>query len=165
MPNLQYRAKPVVIEVYLNEVANQAAVLLHVEDDLLTGWFRRQVGWWGNHINKLAAVMAEHQKRPVSLAGLEVDARLTHAKETVALLRERQHLLCCSKHGVQGVEAGEWEELMPGKPLEELYVAMANRGIFEEGNGNWTTWERSCERCLKDVLRAQAQRAWERMQV
>jgi len=137
------------IEVNLNDVANQAAVLLGVPDELLADWFARQHQWWVAHIQKLQAA------RPTPLTKV----RIEHAKDTIRLLRERQHILVCPEHGVQGVAPEEWFELYPGDALDRknAYEAMANRGIFDmEEPGDYETWKRPCEVCLQDELRARA---------
>lgn len=143
------------IEVNLNDVANQAAVLLGVPDGLLADWFARQHQWWVNHIQKLQAA------RPTPLTKV----RIEHAKSTIKLLRERQHVLVCVEHGVQGVGAEEWVKLSTpeftietgGAALRRGHQAMANRGIFDmEEPGDYETWKRPCEVCMQDELRGRA---------
>lgn len=142
--------KPVVVDVYayMNEVANQAAVLLNVEDELLADWFNRQLAWWNDHARKIQAriPMAKGFQKA------EYEERFQNALDTIRLLRARQHILVCPKHGVQGVPAEEWPVLD--------YQAMANRGIFDipEDTGDWTTWQRDCEACQKDTIKAAAAR-------
>ena len=134
------------IEVNLNDVANQAAVLLGVPDELLADWFARQHQWWVAHIQKLQAA------RPTPLTKV----RIEHAKETIRLLRERQHILVCVEHGVQGVKLEDWWELC-GNAGDANFIAMANRGIFDmEEPGDYETWKRPCEVCMQDELRARA---------
>jgi hypothetical protein len=138
------------IEVNLNDVANQAAVLLGVPDELLADWFARQHQWWVNHIQKLQAA------RPTPLTKV----RIEYAKATIKLLRERQHVLVCVEHGVQGVETADWAAFdgdSGALPNKDMYLAMANRGIFDmEEAGDYETWKRPCEVCLQDELRARA---------
>lgn len=137
------------IEVNLNDVANQAAVLLGVPDELLGDWFARQHQWWVSHIQKLQAA------RPTPLTKV----RIEHAKSTIKLLRERQHILVCVEHGVQGVAAEEWWTIIPddGTGIRTGYRAMANRGVFDmEEAGDYEAWKRPCEVCLQDELRSRA---------
>lgn len=138
------------IEVNLNDVANQAAVLLGVPDELLAEWFTRQHEWWVAHLQKLSAA------RPTPLTKV----RIEHAKDTIRLLRERQHILVCPEHGVQGVRQEEWAAFdgdSGALPNKDMYEAMANRGIFDmEEPGDYETWKRPCETCLQDELRARA---------
>lgn len=157
------RPQPVVIDVYayMNEVANQAAVLLNVEDELLTDWFNRQLAWWNEHARKLQAriPMAKGFQKA------EYEERFQNALDTIRLLRTRQHVLVCPEHGVQGVKAEEWWVIIPddGTGIRTGYRAMANRGIFDipEDTGDWTTWQRDCEACQKDTIKAAAARRME----
>lgn len=147
MPNLVKR-QPLDVYAHLNDVANQAAILLNIDEAILTDWFNRQVGWWMAHARKLSAA------KPSPLNA----ARLAHATETIALLRKRGHVLACRRHGVQGIDGEDWDAARPEgtdpRPITELYIALANRGIFDlpEG-GDYGEWERDCETCLQGVLR------------
>lgn len=141
----------------LNAIANRSAFILAIDDETLAAWFLKQVGWWGNHANKLGAA---REKAGNSFSGCELTVRLENAVETIVLLKERQHVLCCREHGVQGVTPDEFEDLpldVPGnvKTPEFVYAALADRGVFE---GDWAGWERACERCLQGQIKREAER-------
>jgi hypothetical protein len=166
------RPKPVVVDVYayMNEVANQAAVLLNVEDEVLQDMFNRQLEWWNGHARSLQARIP----MATGLKKAEYEERFARALVAIKLLRARQHILVCPKHGVEGTSLGEWVRLVTGaEPVDvdafigenragllPLYQAMANRGIFDipEETGDWTTWQRDCEACQKDTIKAAAAR-------
>lgn len=147
------------VYAHLNDITTQAAILLNIDDAILTDWFNRQCGWWMTHAKKLAAA----KQTP------EIAARLAHATETIALLRKRQHVLVCRKHGVQGVQPDEWSATIPADPdymgdkataLASFYVALANRGIFDlPEDGNYGEWERDCELCLRSVFKGVSETA------
>lgn len=63
------------------------------------------------------------------------------------------------------MKAEEWWVIIPddGTGIRTGYRAMANRGIFDipEDTGDWTTWQRDCEACQKDTIKAAAARRME----
>ena len=87
---------------------------------------------------------------------------------TIPLLRERGHVLVCPRHGIEGVEPDEWPPIWDNTleekavPLPDLYRALAHRGIFDlPESGDYGQWERDCEKCCRDLIKAQAERGFE----
>ena len=148
----------------LNALSNRNSWVLAIPDEQLKEWFVAQCGWWGQHIQKLDKAVASCGDR-YDVKTAELSIRLSNAKETLLLLRERQHVLVCRVHGIQGVEIGEEVlERIPradggadaGALGEDLFEALADYGVYD---GSITGWERDCERCQADVIKRRAQRA------
>ena len=140
----------------LNALSNRNAWVLAIPEEQLKEWFIAQCGWWGRHIQKLdTALTARGERWDVPTAELSI--RLGNAKDTLALLRDRQHVMACRQHGIQGVEDETLTEFFGvGVDLAGFYAAMADFGVYD---GTITGWERDCERCQQGVIKQRAQRA------
>lgn len=146
----------------LNALSNRNAWVLAIPEEQLKEWFVAQCGWWGRHIQKLdAALTARGERWDIPTAELSI--RLGNAKDTLALLRDRQHVVVCRQHGIQGVEDDEVLERVRGserdgvpETLAEILAALADFGVYD---GSITGWERDCERCQQGVIKQRAQRA------
>lgn len=199
MSNVEFvatRPKPINHYAELNAIANHAAILLNIDDALLTEWFNRQFAHWQAHAAKVHGALSQRWaamrgrsfpvEDPTWLKFYELEMRFQHAMGrpgtpemaryfppvgagTIPLLRERGHVLVCRQHGIEGVEPEEWESLplridvAPAAfTMGQLYKALAHRGIFDlPESGDYGQWERDCEKCARDLIKAQAERAFE----
>lgn len=144
----------------------EAASSLLIPDEVIKSWLAKQVGWWGQHAQKLKAVIDQNRREhgPTAFVVIHQEVRLENAVETIDLLRKKQHPLVCPTDGIQGVSLSElsegWPEMDDLPFRDHFYQPLADRGMLE---GDPTGWERRCEKCLKPLLEAAARRRYDQL--